>query len=134
MRLAAELGVAVLACERARPEQVDALERARRRRWTARLDDFPAYRQADVRLHIGLAETTGTAALVNAVTEAQGAMTDVIAHIAHPPEVLAWSNAQHARLLAAVRRGDATLATKLITEHLNGTVHVVAGLLPGGCA
>ena len=69
----------------------------------ARLDDFPAYRQADVRLHIGLAETTGTAALVNAVTEAQGSMTDVIAHIAHPPEVLAWSNAQHARLLAAVR-------------------------------
>ena len=58
-------------------------------------------------------------------------MTDVIAHIAHPPEVLAWSNAQHARLLAAVRRGDATLATKLITEHLNGTVHVVTGLLPG---
>jgi GntR family transcriptional regulator, transcriptional repressor for pyruvate dehydrogenase complex len=96
-----------------------------------RLDDFPAYRQADVRLHIGLAETTGTTALVNAVTEAQGAMTDVISHIAHPPEVLAWSNAQHERLLAAVRRRDATLAAKLITEHLNGTVHVLSGLLPG---
>ena len=78
-----------------------------------------------------LAETTGTAALVNAVTEAQGSMTDVISHIAHPPEVLAWSNAQHARLLAAVRGGDATLAATLITEHLTGTVHVVSGLLPG---
>jgi GntR family transcriptional repressor for pyruvate dehydrogenase complex len=129
MRLAAELGAAVLACERAQPQQVEALEglvQAMRER----LDDFPAYRQADVRLHIGLAETTGTTALVNAVTEAQGAMTDVISHIAHPPEVLAWSNAQHERLLAAVRRRDATLAAKLITEHLNGTVHVLSGLLP----
>jgi GntR family transcriptional repressor for pyruvate dehydrogenase complex len=131
MRLAAELGVAVLACERAQPEQVDALD-ALVESMQARLDDFPAYRQADVRLHIGLAETTGSAALVNAVTEAQGAMTDVIAHIAHPPEVLAWSNAQHERLLAAVRRGDAARATTIVTEHLNGTVHVVSGLLPGG--
>jgi hypothetical protein len=35
-------------------------------------------------------------------------------------------------LLAAVRHRDATLAAKLVTEHLNGTVHVVSGLLPGG--
>ena len=32
----------------------------------------------------------------------------------------------------AVRQRDAARATKVITEHLNGTVHVVAGLLPGG--
>jgi GntR family transcriptional regulator, transcriptional repressor for pyruvate dehydrogenase complex len=131
MRLAAELGVAVLACERAQPEQLDALD-ALVASMGERVDDFPAYRQADVRFHIGLAETTGTAALVTAVTESQGAMTDVIAHIAHPPEVLAWSNAQHERLLAAVRRRDAALAARIITEHLNGTVHVVSGLLPGG--
>ena len=39
-----------------------------------------------------------------AMTEVQGAMTDLIAYIAHPPEVLASSNAQHRRLLAAVAR------------------------------
>jgi GntR family transcriptional repressor for pyruvate dehydrogenase complex len=130
MRLAVELGAVVLACERARPEQVDALD-VLAATMEGRLNDFPAYRQADVRLHIGLAEATGSVALVNAVTEAQGNMSDVISHIAHPPEVLAWSNAQHERLLSAVRRGDATLATQIITEHLTGTVHVVAGLLPG---
>jgi GntR family transcriptional repressor for pyruvate dehydrogenase complex len=131
MRLAAELGVCVLACERALPSQLDALDDLVAA-MQERLDDFPGYRQADVRLHVGLAETTGSTGLVTAVTEGQGAMTDVIAHIAHPPEVLAWSNAQHARLLAAVRRNDAERATKVIVEHLNGTVHVVAGLLPGG--
>ena len=65
----------------------------------AALDDFTVYRRADVRFHVGLAEATGSAALVAAMTEAQGAMTDLISYIAHPPEVLAWSNAQHARLV-----------------------------------
>ena len=98
MRLAVELGVAVLAAERAEPE---AIERAATRwspRWPRSVDDFAAYRRADVRFHVGLAEATGSAALVAAMTEAQGAMTDLISYIAHPPEVLAWSNAQHARL------------------------------------
>ena len=72
-------------------------------RWPQRLDDFAAYRQADVRFHIGLAEATGSPALVAAMTEAQGAMTDLIRYIAHPPEVLAWSNAQHARLVDCLR-------------------------------
>ena len=66
------------------------------------------------------------------MTEVQGAMTDLIAYIAHPPEVLASSNAQHRRLLAAVREGDAMRAAQVMAEHLQGTEHVLAGLLPGG--
>ena len=66
------------------------------------------------------------------MTEVQGAMTDLISYIAHPPEVLASSNAQHRRLLAAVRERDATRAARVMTEHLQGTEHVLAGLLPGG--
>ena len=57
-------------------------------------------------------------------------MTDLISYIAHPPEVLAWSNAQHARLLEAIRAGDVAHATRTMTEHLRGTEHVLAGLLP----
>jgi DNA-binding GntR family transcriptional regulator len=63
------------------------------------------------------------------MTEAQGEMTDLIAHIAHPPEVLAWANGQHARILAAVRRGDGHLAAREMAEHLRGTEHVLAALL-----
>ena len=65
------------------------------------LEDFPAYRQADIRLHVGLAEATGSPRLVTAMTETQGAMSGLISLIAHPPEVLDSSNAQHRRLLAA---------------------------------
>jgi GntR family transcriptional repressor for pyruvate dehydrogenase complex len=128
-RLSVELGVAVLAAERATPEALAALE------VTVQLlddlvDDFPAYRQADVRFHIGLAEATGSPRLVTAMTETQGAMTDLIHHIAHPREVLAWSNAQHARLVTCLERHDATTAVRVMTEHLRGTEHVLAGLLP----
>jgi DNA-binding FadR family transcriptional regulator len=130
-RLAVELGVAALAAERATAGDLPALE-ALVDEMEQHLLEFPAYRRADVRFHVALAEATGSPRLVTATTEAQGAMSDLIHHIAHPPEVLAWSNAQHERLLSAVRRRDAAGATQLITEHLNGTVHVVSGLLPGG--
>lgn len=128
-RLAVELATALLAAERAEPgalAPLDALVEAMDRA----LEDFASYRQADVRWHIGLAEATGSARLVAAMTEAQGQMTDLIAYIAHPPELLAWTNQQHARMLAAVRRGDGDRAVRLMAEHLKGTEHVLAGLLP----
>ena len=130
-RLAVELGVAVLAAERAEPADVDTLDEVAAS-LEAMLEDFAAYRQADIRLHVGLAEAADSASLVRAMTEVQGAMTDLIAYIAHPPQVLASSNAQHRRLLAAVRERDALHAVRAMTEHLQGTEHVLAGLLPGG--
>src|SRR5271154_4474752 len=56
-RLAVELGVAVLAAERAHSEELDALDDVAASLERA-LDDFGAYRQADIRLHVGLAEAT----------------------------------------------------------------------------
>src|ERR1700761_3374802 len=110
-RLAIELGVAVLAAERAGPEAIAGLEEVAVALDDS-LEDFTAYRQADIRLHVGLAEAAGSTWLVRAMTEVQGAMTDLIAYIAHPPEVLASSNAQHRRLLSAIREGDATRAAQ----------------------
>jgi GntR family transcriptional repressor for pyruvate dehydrogenase complex len=128
-RLATELGVAVLACDRARPEALAPLDQLVEA-MNGLVADFPAYRQADVRFHIGLAEATESAPLVTAMTESQGAMSDLIDFIPHPAEVLTWSNAQHVRLLEAIRAGDVARATQTMTEHLRGTEHVLAGLLP----
>jgi DNA-binding FadR family transcriptional regulator len=129
MRLAVELAAAALAAERARPDALDELdEQVSALEWL--MEDFPAFRQGDIRLHVGLAETSGSTRLVRAMTEAQGAMTDLISHIPHPPEVLASSNAQHRRLLACVRQGDVERATHVMSEHVKGTEHILAGLLP----
>jgi GntR family transcriptional repressor for pyruvate dehydrogenase complex len=128
-RFAVELGVVVLAVERAQPEDIDALE-AIGATLEGVLEDFTSYRTADVRLHVGLAEATRSARLVRSMTEVQGAMTDLIAHIAHPPQVLASSNAQHRRVLAALRERDQARAVRAMSEHLQGTEHILAGLMP----
>jgi DNA-binding FadR family transcriptional regulator len=128
-RLALEVGVAILAVERAEPEALDSLD-GLIVAMDAMLENFPAYRQADVRLHVGLAEATRSPRLIAAVTEVQGEMTGLIALIAHPPEVLASSNAQHRRVLAALRRRDGARVAREMAEHLRGTEHVLAGLMP----
>jgi GntR family transcriptional repressor for pyruvate dehydrogenase complex len=128
-RMAVEVGIAVLAAERGRPEMVAALGELVGA-IEATLDDFPAYRQIDIRLHVGLAELTGSPRLVTLMTETQGAMSDLISHIAHPPEVLDSANQQHRRLMAAVCRHDQAAAAREMTEHLRGTEYILAGLLP----
>jgi GntR family transcriptional repressor for pyruvate dehydrogenase complex len=130
MRLAVEFAVAALAAERARPADLEPLAGL-----VAQMDDlldaYDAYRQADVRFHIGLAAMTGSARLVAAATESQGEMTDLISHIPHPHEVLAHANAQHAQLLAAIRKHDAPRALAVVADHLHGTEHILAGLMRG---
>lgn len=129
-RMAVEVGVAVLAAERAGWRTLDALTQVASA-LDGMLGDFDAYRQADVRLHVGLAEATRSSRLVTAMTEVQGAMTGLISLIAHPPEVLASANAQHRRLLSALRCRDEAAAAREMTEHLRATEQVLAGLLPG---
>jgi GntR family transcriptional regulator, transcriptional repressor for pyruvate dehydrogenase complex len=127
-RVAVEVGAVVLAAERARSSDLDRLrvhvETMRQ------VHDFEVYRQADVFFHLGLAEAARSSRLVAAMTEVQGAMSELIGHIAHPPEVLERSNAQHAKLLTLLERGDAARATRLVREHLQGTERVLAGLMP----
>jgi DNA-binding FadR family transcriptional regulator len=130
-RLAIELGVAVLAAQRAQRAALDALDAVALALEEA-LEDFTAYRQADIRLHVGLAEASCSETLMREMTEVQGAMTDLIGYIAHPPTVLASSNAQHRQLLAAVRERDAMRAVRVMGEHVQATEHILAGLLPGG--
>jgi GntR family transcriptional regulator, transcriptional repressor for pyruvate dehydrogenase complex len=128
-RLVVELGVAVLACERASEDALDALD-SLVDSLDGCFDDFAAYRQADIHLHVGLAEATANPRLVKSMTEIQGAMSGLISFIAHPRDVLASSNAQHRRLLAALRERDEVRAGRVIVEHVRATEHVLAGLLP----
>ena len=67
-RLAVELGVAVLACQRAAPRDLTRL-RGLIEAMDAQIEDFPSYRQGDVHFHIGLAEATDSARLVASMTE-----------------------------------------------------------------
>ncbi|MFL5870153.1 MAG: FadR/GntR family transcriptional regulator, partial [Solirubrobacterales bacterium] len=107
-RVAIELGAVTLAAERAGRDQLARLSALVKRMSSP--PDFEAYRRADIRFHIGVAEAAGSPRLVKEMTEVQGQMSDLIARIAHPEEVLAQSNAQHRRLVALLRDGDAEQA------------------------
>jgi GntR family transcriptional regulator, transcriptional repressor for pyruvate dehydrogenase complex len=127
-RVAVETGATILACERAEPPafaRLDELVEA-----MAEAGDFSGYRRADIRFHIGIAEAARSPRLVIEMTEVQGAMSDLIALIAHPEQVLTHSNAQHHQLVQLLRRRDATRAVGLMREHIEGTEHILAGLLP----
>jgi DNA-binding GntR family transcriptional regulator len=94
------------------------------------LGEYPNYRLADVRFHVGLSECTGSSRLVAAMTATQGEMTDLISHISHPAAVLRASNDQHRRLVRAMRTHDGPRAARLMSEHVEGTTHILGGLLP----
>jgi DNA-binding FadR family transcriptional regulator len=127
-RIVVEVGAAFLAAERAQPDDLARLSGYVETMGEVR--DFALFRQADVFFHLAVAEAARSGRIVAAMTEVQGAMSELIGHIAHPPEVLERSNAQHAKLVRLFERGEAERAARLVREHLLGTEQVLAGLMP----
>jgi GntR family transcriptional regulator, transcriptional repressor for pyruvate dehydrogenase complex len=126
-RVAIEAGATILAAERADRSHLERLEELVEK--MARAADFEDYRRADIRFHIGVAEAARSPRLVTAMTEVQGQVSDLIALIAHPEQVLTHSNAQHRRLVTLLRRHEGASAVRLMREHIEGTEHILAGLI-----
>jgi DNA-binding FadR family transcriptional regulator len=127
-RVAIETGATVLAAERGEEDDFARLDQLVERMDGA--EPFEGYRRADVRFHIGVAEAARSPQLVTAMTEVQGDMSELIARIAHPEEVLTRSNAQHRRLVMLLRKREIGRAVRLMREHVEGTEHILAGLFP----
>jgi GntR family transcriptional regulator, transcriptional repressor for pyruvate dehydrogenase complex len=127
-RVAVETGAVMLAAERVTEADLDRLSEQ-----VSLMDEaeqFEDYRRGDVRFHIAVAEASHSGRLVAAMTEVQGDMSDLIGLIAHPEEVLTRSNQQHRKLCQLIERGDGGKAAQLMREHLEGTEHILAGLMP----
>jgi GntR family transcriptional repressor for pyruvate dehydrogenase complex len=128
-RVAIETGATALAAERGTEEQFDRLDELVKK-MAGELENFEEFRFTDIRFHIGIAEAARSPRLLTAMTDVQAQMSNLIDLIAHPPEVLAQSNEQHARLVKTLRKGDGARAVRQMREHTEGTEHVLAGLLP----
>lgn len=128
LRVAIETGAVILAAERADEDALARLGEIVKK--MARAADFEDYRRADIRFHLGIAEAARSPRLVAEMTRVQAEMSELIAGIAHPEIVLTRSNAQHRRLLACLARREPRPAVALMREHIEGTEHILAGLLP----
>jgi DNA-binding FadR family transcriptional regulator len=130
VRIAVEVGIVCVAADRIGEKALETMREA-----VARMDaatEFEEYRRADVRFHMAIAQATGVPRLVALMTEVQGDVTELVAHIAHPPQVLRHSNADHTRLIEALARHDGGRAVRILRRHLDGTEHIISGLMPGG--
>jgi GntR family transcriptional repressor for pyruvate dehydrogenase complex len=126
-RVAIEIGATVLAAERGTAERLDHLDLLVRQ--MAVPQEFEYYRRLDYRFHIGVAEAARSPWLVKSMIEVQGQMSDLISLIPHPEQVLTHANEQHRQLVTLLRRGDAARAMRLMREHIEGTEHILAGLI-----
>jgi len=107
---------------------------AERRGLRARLEEASTsslveYRRKDSRLHLAIAEATGSAALTAAVAESRMRANELLDHIPLLEPNLAHSNAQHERIIASILDGDPAAARQAMAEHLDGTASLLRGFL-----
>jgi DNA-binding FadR family transcriptional regulator len=119
-RVAFETGTALRAAERAQEEDILALREA-----LAALDEaadagFAAYRRADARLHLLIAEAAHSPQLVRSVARVQGQLCDLFKEVglsARGEE----DREQHAAILDAIENGDPLGAVAAMRSHLEAT-------------
>ncbi|MDQ3627531.1 MAG: FCD domain-containing protein [Actinomycetota bacterium] len=87
------------------------------------------YRRADSRLHLALAELSGSASLTAAVADAKMRVNGLLDAIPLIEANIRHSDAQHRRIVGAVLTGTADEARRAMAEHLDGTAALLRGFL-----
>ncbi|HEX5117152.1 MAG TPA: FCD domain-containing protein [Pseudonocardiaceae bacterium] len=127
LRTVVETGAAEVAAQR-------TLTPAQRRHLSDRLAETTAadlveYRRRDSRLHLAIAEVTGSASLTTAVADVRMRINELLDAIPLLPPNLDHSNAQHDEIVAAILRGDPQSARQAMAEHLAGTAALLRAFL-----
>ncbi|MEV0677676.1 GntR family transcriptional regulator [Actinosynnema sp. NPDC050436] len=92
----------------------------------AALDD---YRRKDSRLHLAIAEATGSASLTAAIADVRMRVNELLDRIPLLPPNLAHSNDQHDLVVTRILDGDPDGARRAMAEHLAGTASLLRGFL-----
>jgi GntR family transcriptional repressor for pyruvate dehydrogenase complex len=88
-----------------------------------------AHRVADSRLHLAIATLSGSPRLIEAVTQVQTQVHEMLTAIPVLPRNIEHSNAQHARIVRGVLAGRAATARSAMEEHCDATSALLRGLL-----
>jgi GntR family transcriptional regulator, L-lactate dehydrogenase operon regulator len=87
------------------------------------------YRQRDSRLHLALAELSGSPSLAAAVADVRMRLNDLLDAIPLLPRNIRHSEEQHAAVVAAVLAGDPERARREMADHVDGTAALLRGFL-----
>jgi DNA-binding FadR family transcriptional regulator len=119
------------AAELAAAQPHDPQMAARLRALLAETTEAPpqGYRPADSRLHLAIAELTGSPTLVAAVASARMRVNDLLDEMPLLKHNLAHSNRQHERIVRAVLSGDGATARQVMEEHLAASAALLRGFL-----
>jgi DNA-binding FadR family transcriptional regulator len=127
LRQVLEVGAAEAAAARDLPEQ-------EREHLTQLLADTAAaslssYRRHDSRLHLAIAEITGSPSLTAAVAEVRMRLNELLDAIPLLVRNIEHSNEQHAAIVSAILAGDVETARRTMAEHLAATASLLHGFL-----
>lgn len=87
------------------------------------------YRRLDSRLHLLIAEVTGSGKLVTEVAYSRMRVNELLDQIPLLPPNIAHSNEQHEKIISAILRGDSIAAQEAMRDHLNGSAALLRGFL-----
>jgi len=127
LRAALESGAAEAAAAR-------TLSEAERAQLRQRLEETSAakvsdYRRFDSRLHLAIAEATGSASLTSAIADVRMRLNELLDAIPLLERNLQHSNDQHQVIVDAILADDPTAARAAMQEHLSGTAALLRAFL-----
>ena len=127
LRAALETGAAEAAASRELTEaEADHLRHCLAETSSASLAD---YRRMDSRLHLAIAEVSGSPSLTSATADVRMRLNELLDAIPLLAVNLDHSNEQHEAIVAAILAGDPDAARLAMQEHLSGTAALLRGFL-----
>jgi DNA-binding FadR family transcriptional regulator len=127
LRSALETGAAEAAASRSLSSaEREHLERCLAETSAASLTD---YRRLDSRLHLAIAEVTGSPSLTSAMADVRMRLNELLDAIPLLERNIQHSNEQHQEIVDAILTGDAEVARRAMHEHLSGTAALLRAFL-----
>jgi DNA-binding FadR family transcriptional regulator len=87
------------------------------------------YRARDLRLHLAIAELTGSPALVDAIAKVQTQLSDLLGAFPIVEASVTHSDQQHAAIVRAIQAGRPARARQLMEAHVDATANLIRGFL-----
>ncbi len=101
--------------------------------WSAHQETSSAkpsdYRRLDSRLHLLIAEVTGSGKLVTEVAFSRMRVNELLDQIPLLPPNIAHSNEQHEKIISSILQGNSIEAQSAMRDHLAGSAALLRGFL-----